>query len=72
MINQTSKNYPPPVQKPAFKLSLDGQIAVIGRKIKQIPSANLSNTQWFLLLYVAGFSSLLLMVTLLKIAMKLI
>lgn len=72
MSNQISKNYPPSVQTSALKLSLVGQMAVIGRKIKQISAANLSNTQWFLLLYVAGFSSLLLVVTLLKVAMKLI
>lgn len=72
MINQTSKNYSPAAQKPALKLPLVGQMAVIGRKIKQIPAAKLNNTQWFLLLYVAGFSSLLLVVTLLKVAMKLI
>lgn len=48
------------------------QITGIGRKFKQISAAKLSNIQWFVLLYVAGFGSLLLLVTLLKIAMKLI
>lgn len=54
------------------KLQLVGQFAVIGRKFKQISSAKLSNLQWFLLLYVAGTGCLLLLVTLLKVAMKLI
>lgn len=58
--------------KAADKLLLVGQIAVISRKCKQFSAANLSNAQWFLLLYVAGFCSLLLLVTLLKVAMKLI
>ena len=53
-------------------LQLVGQMAVIGRKFKQISSANLRPWQWFLLLYVAGTGGLLLLVTLLKVAMKLI
>ena len=57
---------------PAKKLQLVGQMAVIGRKFKQISSAKLSNWQWFLLLYVAGTGCLLLLVTFLKVAMKLI
>jgi hypothetical protein len=59
-------------RKSAEKLPLAGQIAVIGRKFKQFFGANLSSSQWFLLLYVAGFGSLLLLATLLKVAMKLI
>ncbi|OBP14179.1 hypothetical protein A5320_16180 [Rheinheimera sp. SA_1] len=53
-------------------LQLVGQMSVIGRKFKQISSAQLSNWQWFLLLYVAGTGCLLLLVTFLKVAMKLI
>ena len=55
-----------------MKLQLGGQMAVIGRKFKQFSSTNLSNWQWFLLLYLAGTVALLLLATLLKIAMKLI
>ena len=72
ILNQLAKKWLNLRLIPAKKLQLVGQMAVIGRKIKQIPAAKLNNTQWFLLLYVAGFSSLLLVVTLLKVAMKLI
>lgn len=53
-------------------LPLVGQMAVIGRKFKQFSSVHLKPWQWFLLLYVAGTGVLLLLVTLLKVAMKLI
>ncbi len=53
-------------------LQLVGQMTVIGRKFKQFSSVNLKPWQWFLLLYVAGTVGLLLLVTLLKVAMKLI
>lgn len=53
-------------------LRLVGQMTVIGRKFKQFSSVNLKPWQWFLLLYVAGTGVLLLLVTLLKVAMKLI
>ncbi len=55
-----------------MKMQLVGQVAVIGRKCKQFSEEKLSTWQWFLLLYVAGISSLLLLVSLLKVAIKLI
>jgi hypothetical protein len=54
-----------------MKLQLIGQLAVIGRKFKQFSDEKFNNWQWFLLLYVAGTCALLLLVTLLKVAMKL-
>jgi|GEM_PF-6498929 len=53
-------------------LQLVGQIAGIGRKFKQFSGTNLKSWQWFLLLYVAGTGCLLVLVTFLKVAMKLI
>jgi hypothetical protein len=55
-----------------MKLQLVGQMAVIGRKFKQFSGEKFSDWQWFLLLYLAGTSALLLLATLLKFAMKLI
>lgn len=54
-----------------MKLQLVGHLTVIGRKFKQFTDRKLCDWQWFLLLYVAGTSALLLVVTLLKITMKL-
>lgn len=53
-------------------LRLVGQFTGIGRKFKQFSGTNLKSWQWFLLLYVAGTGSLLLLVSFLKVAMKLI
>lgn len=54
-----------------MKLHFVGQLTVIGRKFKQFSGAHLNSWQWFLLLYVAGTGALLVLVTLLKLAMKL-
>jgi hypothetical protein len=54
-----------------MKWQLVGQFTVIGRKFKQFSDEKLNNWQWFVLLYVAGTCALLLLVTLLKVAMKL-
>lgn len=72
ILNQLAKKWLNLRLIPAKKLQLVGQMAVIGRKFKQISSSKLSNWQWFLLLYVAGTGCLLMLVTLLKVAMKLI
>ena len=53
-------------------LQLVGQLTAIGRKCKQFSTTHFSTWQWFMLLYVAGIGSLLLLVSFLKIAMKLI
>ena len=72
VFHQLAQYWANPLRDPTKKLQLVGQMSVIGRKFKQISSAKLSNWQWFLLLYVAGTGSLLLLVTFLKVAMKLI
>ncbi|RVU41974.1 hypothetical protein EOE67_01940 [Rheinheimera riviphila] len=72
IFHQLTKQWLNPQPDPSKNLQLVGQISVIGRKFKQISSAKLSNWQWFLLLYVAGTGCLLLLVTFLKFAMKLI
>lgn len=60
-----------PIKKHQFSRTL-AVLSAIGRKFSGNFSDKLTGNQWFLLLYLAGFTGLFLLVFLLKLAMKLI